>query len=147
MYDIMTRLKAILRYEHIIEHINRSLRQVARIHGVSKSSLQARSRWMHAPPMHMKRDLHRHRTRRMDDCRQQIMSLVRENPYSCLQDIRRKSLQSGKHACDASAHACLRIRSRLRHVPDSDPCGCKSPALSIETNVFLDVKRMLDRRQ
>jgi hypothetical protein len=41
---------------------------------------------------------------------------------------------------DASAHARLRIRSRLCNVPDSDPCGCRSPALSIETNVFLDVR-------
>jgi hypothetical protein len=32
---------------------------------------------------------------------------------------------------DASAHACLRIRSRLCHVPDSEPCGCRSPAMSI----------------
>jgi hypothetical protein len=43
--------------------------------------------------------------------------------------------------CDASAHACLRIRLRLCHVPDSDPCGCRSPALSSERNVFLDVRR------
>jgi hypothetical protein len=38
---------------------------------------------------------------------------------------------------NASAHACLRIRSRLCHVPDSDPCGCRSPALSIEKMYFL----------
>jgi hypothetical protein len=58
----------------------------------------------------------------------------------------RIALQQDRHARrrlgDASAnHACLRIRSRLCYVPDSDPCGCKSPALSIGKNVFLDVRR------
>jgi hypothetical protein len=48
---------------------------------------------------------------------------------------------------DASACACLRIRSRLCHVTDSDPCGCKSPALSIKINVFLDVRRHWGARQ
>jgi hypothetical protein len=42
---------------------------------------------------------------------------------------------------DASPHAYLRIRSRLCHVTDSDPCGCRSPALSIKINIFLDVRR------
>jgi hypothetical protein len=39
---------------------------------------------------------------------------------------------------DASAPGCLWIRSRFCHVPDSDPCGCRSPDLSIEINLFLD---------
>jgi hypothetical protein len=33
---------------------------------------------------------------------------------------------------DASAHACLRISSRLCHMPDSDPCGSRSSRYRIK---------------
>jgi hypothetical protein len=35
----------------------------------------------------------------------------------------------------------FRAMRQHMHVPDFDPCGCRSPALSIEINVFLDVRR------
>jgi hypothetical protein len=37
----------------------------------------------------------------------------------------------------SSAHASVRIRSRLCHVQDSEPCGCRSPALKIGKMYFL----------
>jgi hypothetical protein len=74
MYDITKRLKATLHYEYI----NRSLRQVSRIHGVSKTS---RSQWVHMPPVLLKRDLQRHRSRSLDNSRQLICKMIRNDPY------------------------------------------------------------------
>ena len=80
MYDLETRYKSVVHYNHF----HRSLRKVSKIYGVSKSSLQ---RWVKQSPSFQKQ---RKKTCIKESIRKCIISQLQANPFSTMNDIATK---------------------------------------------------------